>query len=73
MTALTHTSPLVQIRAAVRSTAVPTARRPRLCPTGDGWSLLSADGELLVHGLGTAGRRECLQAARRMGVLVLAS
>jgi len=74
MTTFVSTHPVIQIRSAARErdTEAPTGR-PRLCATEDGWSLLGADGELIVRGLGHRGRRECLEAAQRMGILVLAS
>lgn len=46
-----------------------TGHRLILLPTGDGWSLVGPNGELAFHGLGTAGRRECLEFAREHGVL----
>jgi hypothetical protein len=39
--------------------------------TGDGWSLVNSDGEVLLHELGLAGRRQCLEFARETGVLVV--
>jgi hypothetical protein len=45
--------------------------RLRLLPSGDGWSLVSPDGKLVFHALGTAGRRRCLETARARGVLAI--
>jgi hypothetical protein len=39
--------------------------------TGDGCSLLNSDGEVIFHGLGLTGRRQCLEFAREFGVLVV--
>jgi hypothetical protein len=44
-----------------------------LRPTEDGWSLISPSGELVFRGLGTAGRRHCLEFARDHGVLSVLS
>jgi hypothetical protein len=47
--------------------------RLRLLPTGDGWSLIGPDGELVFHGLGLSGRRQCLEFAREHGALAVLS
>jgi hypothetical protein len=69
---------LANCRAAfeIRSLAEPRvrqtrARRLRLRPTGDGWSLIGERGELVFCGLGTAGRRACLEFARARGILAV--
>ncbi len=46
-----------------------TGRYLRLRPTGDGWSLLSADGEVILRTLGNGGRQRCLEYAHELGVL----
>jgi hypothetical protein len=48
-----------------------TDDRLYLRPTGDGWSLLNSAGGVLLHRLGLAGRRQCLEFARELGVLVV--
>lgn len=47
--------------------------RLRLVPSGDGWALLTPDGELIFHALGTVGRRRCLEFARARGVIAVLS
>lgn len=44
-----------------------------LRPSADGWSLLSANGEVLFRGLGTGARRQCLAFARELGALAVVS
>jgi hypothetical protein len=46
-------------------------RRLRLLPSGDGWSLVSEDGELVFSALGLSGRRQCLAFAQAEGVIAL--
>jgi hypothetical protein len=41
--------------------------------TGDSWSLMNSDGEVLFYGQGLAGRRECLDFARSVGALCVLS
>lgn len=48
-------------------------RRLRLLPSGDGWSLIGLDGELVFSALGLSGRRRCLEFAHATGVLAIAS
>ncbi len=68
MTALAHTPSAFEIRGpAALSDGQP--ERLTLRPTGDGWSLLGPDGEVVFHGLGRHGRHECLQFARDRGIL----
>ena len=47
------------------------ARRLRLVPRGDGWSLVDGDGELTFSATGLSGRRRCLEFARAQGVITL--
>jgi hypothetical protein len=61
-----HTSH--RTRAAHRATSQLLLR-----PTEDGWSLLTPDGGLVLRGFGLGSRRQCLQYARALGVLTVAS
>jgi hypothetical protein len=45
--------------------------RLSLQPNGDGWSLVSPNGELVFEAPGTRGRRRCLAFARAHGVLTI--
>jgi hypothetical protein len=47
------------------------ARRLRLLPSGDGWSLVTVDGDLVVSALGVSGRRRCLEFAQAEDVVAL--
>jgi hypothetical protein len=47
------------------------ALRLRLLPSGDGWSLVDVDGELVFSAVGLSGRRRCLEFARAEGVILL--
>jgi hypothetical protein len=47
--------------------------RLKLLPSGDGWSLVTPEGNVAFHALGTQGRRRCLEFARARGVLVVSS
>jgi hypothetical protein len=69
MTPMTHKPAAWEIRnlADSRTRAVP-ANRVTLRATGDGWSLLGPDGELVFSGIGRYARRECLEYARDHGV-----
>jgi hypothetical protein len=68
------------IRAAFE---IPAAEKPDvlsaaggyliLRPTEDGWSLLTADGDLVFRGLGTAARRRCLEIAYERGAATVRS
>jgi hypothetical protein len=40
-----------------------------LRPTGDGWALVTPEGQVVFHGLGLKARRECLEFARDYGAL----
>jgi hypothetical protein len=50
-----------------------TLARLKLMPSGDGWSLLTPDGEVVFHALGTRARRRCLEVAQAKGVLAVLS
>ena len=58
-----------------RAFSVPAlrTRQLRLLPNGDGWSLVTLDGELVFSSLGTGGRRECLNYAATHGVVALST
>ena len=43
----------------------------RLRASGDGWSLIKADGTAVYRGLGLRARRECLEFARDEGILAI--
>jgi hypothetical protein len=47
--------------------------RLRLLQSGDGWSLVGPDGELMFHALGIQGRRRCLEYAYAEGALTISS
>jgi hypothetical protein len=49
------------------------AVRLKLMSSGDGWSLVSPDGEVVFHALGTRARRRCLEVAQAKGVLTVLS
>jgi hypothetical protein len=49
------------------------ARRLRLLAAGDGWSLVSLDGEPVFSAAGRSGRWRCLEFAQNNGVVALVS
>jgi hypothetical protein len=49
------------------------ARRLRLLASGDGWSLVSLEGEPVFSGAGLRGRWRCLEFAQHNGVVALVS
>jgi hypothetical protein len=53
--------------------AVNAARQLRLVAYGDGWSLVSLDGEAVFSADGLRGRRCCLEFAHNRGVVALVS
>jgi hypothetical protein len=55
------------------STATKRTTRLRLVQSGDGWSLVDPEGELVFRALGTNARRRCLEFARARGVLAVFS
>jgi hypothetical protein len=61
-----HTSPPAQVHHRAASQLL-------LRPTEDGWSLLTPDGALVLRGFGLGSRRQCLQYARALGVLTVAT
>ena len=50
-----------------------SAERLYLRATEDGWSLLNSAGEVLFRGFGLDGRRQCLEFAREIGILMVFS
>jgi hypothetical protein len=48
-----------------------TGSELRLRQHGDGWALVTRDGQLVFQAPGLRGRRRCLQYARAEGVLAL--
>jgi hypothetical protein len=74
MTALAHNPLAVEVRRQSRaSDHARGTTQLRLRATGDGWSLIDADGAMVFRGFGLGGRRECLEFARRHGVLAVFS
>ena len=74
------TFPLIHRRVRRRSRprervgdALRGARQLRLVPSGDGWSLVSLDGEPVFSADGLRGRWRCLEFARNRGVVALVS
>ncbi|MGO9884151.1 MAG: hypothetical protein ACLPV4_14165 [Solirubrobacteraceae bacterium] len=49
------------------------ARRLRLLASGDGWSLVSLEGEPVFSAAGLSGRWRCLEFAQHNGVVALVS
>jgi hypothetical protein len=49
------------------------ARRLRLLASGDGWSLVSLEGEPVFSAAGLRGRWRCLEFAHHNGVVALVS
>lgn len=72
MTAIAHTRAAIDLHAGVRLADGPPGRL-WLRATGDGWSLLDPSGKVLFSGLGQSSRRQCLEFARRRGVLAVLS
>jgi hypothetical protein len=67
MTSVTHQS--VPLQIAALSPPWGSAQFLKLLPTGDGWALIGQDGKVVFEALGTDGRHQCLDFARRRGVL----
>jgi hypothetical protein len=70
MTSVTHAPSASRIGAVIRSSEQPLVSL-RLNADADGWSLAAEGGELVFHSPGIAGRRRCLDFARRHGVLTI--
>jgi hypothetical protein len=66
MNTLAYKPAAFEVRMGVRPAL---GERLTLLPTEDGWSLVGPKGELVFRGLGTGGRRQCLEFAREHGVL----
>ncbi len=74
MSSLAHIPAAFEIRALGAPRTRAEGHGPvKLLPSGDGWSLVGPDGELLFQALGTRGRRACLEFARAHGVLAVFS
>ncbi|MEO6859359.1 MAG: hypothetical protein ABI323_12380 [Solirubrobacteraceae bacterium] len=74
MTATAHRATAFELhRGHGRLIPQAAAQHVTLRATGDGWSLLNANGEAIFRGLGRAFRRECLERARDLGVLAVIS
>ena len=74
MSSLAHTTAAFEIRTlGQRRTRSVRMSGVRLLPSGDGWSLVGPEGELMFQALGPRGRRQCLEYARSCGVLVVFS
>jgi hypothetical protein len=72
MTALAHRLAAFEVRSSGQANSRDTAtRRLVLRATDDGWSLITVDGEVVFRGLGLRARRECLEFARKLGVLAV--
>ena len=74
MSAIAHKPAAFALRLAKRpnvETATPGYLRLR--PSQDGWSLISNAGDVVFHGLGPRGRRECLEYARAHGIVAVLS
>jgi hypothetical protein len=74
MTSLAFTAAGAELHThdAQRAGTRPGARL-KLLPSGDGWSLVTPEGELAFRALGLQGRRRCLEFAQARGVLVVSS
>ena len=73
MTALANHPPVFAPRFDKAITRRQANVRLRLMASGDGWSLVAPDGNLVFQALGTQGRRRCLEYAYSKGVLAVLS
>jgi hypothetical protein len=75
MTAISHAPAAFAIHRIAESDRTRRTPAPalRLLPSGDGWSLVGPNGELVYSALGGKGRRRCLEFARAKGVLTVLS
>lgn len=76
MSAISHRPAAFELRTRVEKRerdAGAATQRLSLRATGDGWSLLAPNGQVLFRGFGLAGRRQCLEFARRLGALTVSS
>jgi hypothetical protein len=64
---------MIDGRGSAPDEAARVARRLRLLPSGDGWSLVNLDGERVFSALGRSGRQRCLEFACAAGVVALIS
>ena len=74
MTSLTRAAGIFETGAFATARAMRgTSGRLRLLAGGDGWALMTPEGKVVFHALGTRGRRRCLEFARAHGVLAVFS
>jgi hypothetical protein len=74
MSAIAHKSAAFELPRGGEGTVHGASAQPVwLRPTEDGWSLMTANGEVIFRGLGRGARRECLELARSLGVLAVLS
>jgi hypothetical protein len=74
MSSLTHTPAAIEAKMPDALHVLALGAGPvKLRPTGDGWSLVGPDEEVLFHAPGIRGRRRCLEFARNEGVLAVFS
>jgi hypothetical protein len=72
MTALAHRLAAFEVRASGQTNSRDAAtRRLVLRATEDGWSLMTVDNQVVYRGLGVGARRQCLEFARKLGVLAV--
>jgi hypothetical protein len=72
-TAISHRRAAIELHDALGVRSGHNPDRMWLRATGDGWSLVDHDGQVLFHAMGLSGRRECLEFARERGVLAVLS
>jgi hypothetical protein len=72
MTAIAQSRAAIELHSGLRLADGPPDRL-WLRATSDGWSLLDPSGQVLFQGLGRSSRRQCLEFARRQGVLAVLS
>jgi hypothetical protein len=74
MTTFNHIPAAFEISAAEKPDVQSTAGGYLLLrPTEDGWSLITAEGDVVFRGLGTAARRRCLEIAYERGAATVRS
>jgi hypothetical protein len=74
MTTFNHSPAAFELSEAEKPDVQSTARGYLILrPTEDGWSLITAEGDLVFRGLGTAARRRCLEVAYERGVATVRS
>lgn len=73
MTSLAHTPAAFPVPTRAVGAREQTMVGLRLLPSGDGWSLVGPEGNVVFEALGSYGRRRCLEFARAHGVLAVFS